>query len=123
MMVTAKFDKIHRCINDMKDAAKKVAIMVKTKLWSSYLLSLNKRPFNSGAFGTAKTRMLESFKEQVDIYHPVFLKFLPRLSKLCLGLPNPIRQVQSNGVQCIFHCTALVHSENSGCVDWLLISN
>ena len=80
-MVTAKFDKIHRCIRDLKGAAQAVPIFVKTKLWSSYLFSLNKRPFGSGAFGTAKARLLETFRTNVDIDSPVFLKYLPRLAR------------------------------------------
>jgi hypothetical protein len=80
-MVTVKFDKIHRCIRDLKLAAGAVPIFVKTKLWSSYLFSLNKRPFGSGAFGTAKSRLLETFRDHVDIHSRVFLKYLPRLSR------------------------------------------
>jgi hypothetical protein len=73
-MVTGKFDTIHRCIRDLKLAAQAVPIFVKTKLWSSYLFSLNKRPFGSGAFGTAKVRMLETFRDHDDIHTPVFVK-------------------------------------------------
>ena len=80
-MITAKFDKIHRCIRGLKGAEKAVPIFVKTTLWSSYLFSLNKRPFGSGAFGTAKSRMLECFVAKHDVHSPVFRKYLPRLAK------------------------------------------
>ena len=79
-LITAKFDKIHRCIRDLKGAGQAVPIFVKTKLWSSYLFSLNKRPFGSGAHGTAKTRLVETFRAHVDIHSPVFIKYLPRLA-------------------------------------------
>ena len=79
-MVYTKFDKIHRCIRDLKLAAQAVPIFVKTKLWSSYLFSLNKRPFGSGAFGTAKERMMECFIAKSDVHSPIFRKYLQRLS-------------------------------------------
>ena len=80
-MVYTKFDKIHRCIRDLKLAAQAVPIFVKTKLWSSYLFSLNKRPFGSGAFGTAKSRMMECFCAKSDVHSPIFRKYLQRLSR------------------------------------------
>ena len=85
-MVTAKFDKIHRIIRDLKQAAQAVPVFTKTKLWSAYLYSLNKRPFGSGAHGTAKTRMMEAFMETVTTSSPVFIKYMPRLAKEWLGL-------------------------------------
>ena len=59
--------------------------LVKTKLWSAYLYSLNKRPFGSGAHGTAKTRMLEVFMQTVTISSAIFIKYLPRLARQRLG--------------------------------------
>ena len=62
-LVAPKFDKIHRLIRDLKGAEQDClgGIFNKTKLWSSYLLGLNNRPFNSGANATLKRRMLELF--------------------------------------------------------------
>ena len=84
-MVTVKFDKIHRIIRDMKLAGQAVPIFVKSKLWSAYIFSLNKRPFGSGAHGTAKERMLDVFCETVTVNTPVFVKYLPLLAKEWLG--------------------------------------
>ena len=92
-MVIAKFDKIHRCIRDLKLAAQAVPIFSKTKLWSSYLFSLNKRPFGSGAFGTAKSRLLECFIEKRDIHSRIFRKYLARLSKQW-GMPMETEEQQ-----------------------------
>ena len=87
-MVTGKFDKIHRCIRDLKLAAQAVPIFVKTKLWSAYLYTVNKRPYGSGAHGTAKTRHVEVFMATVTIHSPIFIKYLPRLSREWLDLPR-----------------------------------
>ncbi len=87
-MVTAKFDKIHRAIRDLKLAAQAVPIFVKTKLWSAYLYAINKRPFGSGAHGTAKARLVDAFMEKVTIHSPVFVKYLPRLCREWLDLPS-----------------------------------
>ena len=85
-MITVKFDKIHRIIRDLKMAAKECPVFMKTKLWSAYLYALNKRPFGSGAHGTAKTRMLEVFMATTTIHSPKFIKYLPRLAKERLGM-------------------------------------
>jgi len=84
-MITARFDKIHRVIRCLKNAAGKVPIFVKTKLWSAYLYSFNKRPFGSGWNATVKQRLLQVFMQHHDINSEVFIKYLPRLSKVWLG--------------------------------------
>lgn len=86
-MITAKFDKIHRMIRDIKGAAQSVPIFQKAKLWSAYLFSLNKRPFGKGAHGSAKQRMMEVFARTTTVSSYVFVKHLPRLSKRNLGQP------------------------------------
>jgi hypothetical protein len=82
MMIMAKFDKIHRLIRDIKGAencCKK--IWVKTKLWSAYLWSINKRPFGKGGNATEKERWMELFEATHDISSPVFLKYLPKMAR------------------------------------------
>ena len=80
LMMMAKFDKIHRLIRDIKAAencCKK--IWVKTKLWSAYLWSINKRPFGKGANATQKERWMELFEATHSISSPVFLKYLSKI--------------------------------------------
>ena len=84
-MVTAKWDKIHRCIRDLKLAAQAVPIFVKTKMWSAYVYTVNKRPFGSGAHGDLKKRLAEVFMDKVTIHSPVFIKYLPKLARSRLG--------------------------------------
>ena len=83
-----KFDKVHRIIRDLKLAEQDVldGVFNKTKLWSSYLLGLNNRPFNSGANSALKARLLELFMLQGPIDKPIFTKYLNRLSK-AWGMP------------------------------------
>ena len=83
MMVYGKFDKIHRMIRDLVGAENGCCrkIFRKTKLWSAYLYSLNKRQFGSGANTTLKHRIMHLFSITEDIFSPVFLKFLVQIGK------------------------------------------
>ena len=83
LMVFCKFDWIHRLIRDIKGAENGCCkkIFTKTKLWSSYLFSLRKRPFGSGANATMMERLKDLFELQCDINSPVFKKYLPKLAK------------------------------------------
>jgi hypothetical protein len=100
-MVTAKFDKIHRLIRDMKGAAQTVAIFEKTKLWAAYLYTFNKRPFGSGAHGTLKQRLMNIFIATVTTNSPVFLKYLPRLAK-AWKMPMETYEDRDNILKCVF---------------------
>ena len=82
-MVMAVFDKIHRLIRDVKNAEGQCCkkIFTKTKLWSAYLFSLNKRPFGSGANATAKMRWMEIFTETQTIDSATFVKYLPDMAR------------------------------------------
>ena len=73
-MIEARFDKVHRLIRDLKGAEQECmgGIFNKCKFWSSYLLGLNNRPFNSGAHWTLKSRMLELFAIGNPKDKPVF---------------------------------------------------
>ena len=83
MMVFGKFDKIHRLIRDLKGAENGCCgkIFTKTKLWSAYIYSLNKRPFGSGANATEKNCLMNVFANTVDKDSPVFLKHLSSIAK------------------------------------------
>ena len=65
-------------VKDLKGAEQDClgGIFNKTKLWLSYLLGLNNRPFNSGANATLKRRMLELFLLTDPINNPVFAKYM-----------------------------------------------
>ncbi len=82
-LISAKFDKIHRLVRDLKDAEQAClgGLFTKTKLWSSYLLGLNNRPFNSGANATLKRRMLELFLLQDPLDKPAFAKYVSLMAK------------------------------------------
>ena len=54
---------------------------MKAKLWSTYLWSLNKRPFGTGQNHTHKARWLELFKQKCDINSDVFEKYLPKIAR------------------------------------------
>ncbi len=82
LMVNIQFDKIHRLIRDIKKAENSCnKIWLKAKLWSAYVLSINKRPFGSGANASTKERYLDVFSVQCDISSPQFLKYLPKIAK------------------------------------------
>ena len=81
--VFSRFDKIHRLIRDLKGAENHCCkkIFVKVKLWTSYLWSINKRPFGSGAHATQKAQWLGLFEMQCNIRSRVFLKYLPSIAR------------------------------------------
>ena len=62
-MVHVKFDKIHRAVRDYKLAIAHSlrGLFLRTQLHSSYIWSLNYKPFGGGAFFQNKQSMLESF--------------------------------------------------------------
>ena len=82
-MIEAKFDKIHRLINDLKGAERDCmgGVFSKTKFFSSYLMGLNNRPFNSGAHFTLKSRMLDMFMVGSPVEKAAFKKYMCRIAK------------------------------------------
>jgi len=84
----AHFDKIHRLIRDIKGAESECCrkIFIKAKLWSTYLWSLNKRPFGTGQNATTKKRWMELFKYTYDIHSPIFTKYVARIGT-AWGMP------------------------------------
>ena len=89
LMVMAVFDKIHRLIRDIKNAENQCCrkIFTKTKLWSAYLFSLNKRPFGSGGNATLKSRWMHIFSTTETITSTTFVKHLPQIAK-DWGMPH-----------------------------------
>ena len=82
-----KFDKIHCLINDIKAAEKSLKkIWYKTKLWTSYLFSINKRPFGKGGNATEKQRWMALFEVTHNINSPVFQKRVARIGQVW-GMP------------------------------------
>jgi hypothetical protein len=81
--VYSRFDKIHRLIRDLKGAEGNCCkeIFTKSKLWSAYLWSINKRPFGSGTNATQKELWMTLFARRCDITSEVFLKYLPKIAK------------------------------------------
>ena len=83
-MVHGLSDKIHRLIRDLKLAEKYTehGIFTKAKLWSTYLYSLNKRPFGIGANATMKERMMAIFASTVALDHsmPVVQKYMEKIA-------------------------------------------
>jgi hypothetical protein len=81
--VFSRYDKIHRLVRDCKGAENDCCakIFTKTKLWSAYLWSINKRPFGSGANHTQKVHWSKLFEQQCDITSDVFLKYLPLIAR------------------------------------------
>ena len=84
--IWGKFDKIHRLIRDCKNGEADCldAVFSKTKLWSSYLVGMNNRPFNSGATSTLKERLLALFLiggPDVTIKKDVFRKYACRMAR------------------------------------------
>ena len=82
MMMMCVFDKIHRLIRDVKGASNDCCkkIFVKTKMWSAYLFSLNKRPFGGGGNATLKSEWIKIFEQTCDINSDVFEKYLPKIA-------------------------------------------
>ena len=62
-LVWTNYDKFHRLVRDMKLSFKYAAkgLFLKTQLFTSFIWSLNYKPFNSGAFFTKKQRLLDVF--------------------------------------------------------------
>ena len=81
-LMHAKWDIIHRLINDMGDSERKTCDgeFRKAKAFSQYLYGYCNRPFGSGAGFTLKQRMLEVFRITETIDSPVFIKYQDRVA-------------------------------------------
>ena len=69
-LIYARFDKIHRIMNDLKGAEMDATVrgcFRKANLWSSYLYGLNNRPFGTGAHFTLKKEYLCSLPPKLSI--------------------------------------------------------
>eukprot|EP00438_Fugacium_kawagutii_P011249 Skav211190 [mRNA] locus=scaffold884:286172:287377:+ [translate_table: standard] len=68
-MIHCKCDKIHRAIRDYKLALVHCleGLFLKTQLHSSYLFSLNYKPFNKGNFHDKKMQYIEKFVQSTNL--------------------------------------------------------
>ena len=67
-LVHSKWDKFHRVVRDCKLSYQHASngVFTKAQLYSNYLWSVNRRPFNTGGFGDQKRRLLNVFPELGD---------------------------------------------------------
>lgn len=87
-MMHVKFDKFHRIIRDLKLSYLHCckSCFQKAQLYSSYLWSLNYKPFGSGGFLTLKNRLLTTFLAVESEQSEIFLKYVERIAT-DLGMP------------------------------------
>ena len=73
----AKFDKFHRIIRDIKLSISHCCsgVFQKAMLYSSYLWSLNYKPFGSGGFSSLKNRLLTTFLATETCESLIFQKY------------------------------------------------
>ena len=71
------FDKIHRAIRDLKLATSHAmnGLIHRALLHSSYIWSLNCKPYNSGAWWEVKKGMLEAFRQAHNYCSPLFRRY------------------------------------------------
>ena len=72
-----KFDKFHRIVRDIKLSISHSCsgVFQKAMLYSSYLWSLNYKPFGSGGFSSLKNRLLTTFLATESCESPIFQKY------------------------------------------------
>ncbi len=89
-MVHCKFDKFHRIIRDVKLALEHACegIFLKAQVFSTYIWSVNAKPFGTGAFGTQKKWLLDTFLAMHDCDSDVFKKYACKIAE-DFGMPSP----------------------------------
>ncbi len=82
-MVHCKWDKIHRCIRDIKLSLSHSCggLFLKTQLYTSHLWGLNYKPFGTGLLGTQKKEALNTFLAAHDAGSLAFRKYGERIAK------------------------------------------
>ena len=114
-MIHCRWDKYHRIVRDVKLAFTHAAggVFWKAQLYTAYLWSVNRKPFNSGAFGTQKKWMLEIFLETHDRgSSPLWQKYRWRIAE-DLGMPFHTDEEQ----EAVWREVALTPSFNQACED------
>ena len=114
-MIHCRWDKYHRIVRDVKLAFAHAAggVFLKAQLYTSYLWSVNRKPFSSGAFGTQKKWMLEIFLETHDRgSSPLWQKYGWRIAE-DLGMPFHTDEEQ----EAVWREVALTPSFNQACED------
>ena len=88
-MVHVKFDKIHRSIRDYKLAIGRACggQFLRTQLHSSYVFSLNYKPFGTGGFFQRKQSMSESFLASHSTNSEIWIRYC-ELIALDMGLSS-----------------------------------
>ncbi len=89
-MIHCKFDKLHRVIRDVKLALQHACggLFLKTQLYSTYVWSVNYKPYGTGAFGTQKTWLLNTFLATHDCESELFEKYACKIAE-DFGMPPP----------------------------------
>ena len=79
LLVHTKWDRYHRVVRDLRQAflSASKGVFLKAQLYSSYVWSVNFRPFASGMFGEQKRRILSTFLSECDASSPLFCKHGP----------------------------------------------
>lgn len=87
-MMHVKFDKFHRIIRDLKLSYVHCCngCFQKAQLYSSYLWSLNYKPFGSGGCSSLKNRLLTTFLATESEESEIFLKYAERIAQ-DFGMP------------------------------------
>lgn len=82
-MVHCKWDKIHRCVRDIRLALthSESGLFLKTQLFTSYLWGVNFKPFGTGEFGSQKRFILNAFMATESPHSDVFQKYGERISR------------------------------------------
>ena len=98
-MIHCKWDKFHRVIRDMRLSITHASsgVFLKTQLFTTYIWSVNQKPFGTGCFLTQKNNLLNVFLAVNGIDSPVFCKFVDRIAH-DLGLPCETQAEK----QCVF---------------------
>ena len=81
-LVHTKWDKFHRVVRDCKLSFQHAGggVFLKAQLYSSYLWSVNKRPFGTGAFGEQKRRLMCVFLAVQSRDSPLWRKYGARIA-------------------------------------------
>ena len=81
-MVHCKWDKIHRCVRDIRLALthSESGLFLKTQLFTSYLWGVNFKPFGTGEFGSQKKFILDALMATESPHSSVFQKYGERIS-------------------------------------------
>ena len=89
LMILARWDPFHRCINDVRVASSETdsGKLRQAMLQSSYIFALAYGPFGKGSWMETKKARLRYFISRTNYRHPFFRKWAPLVAK---GLGYPL---------------------------------